>query len=169
MCSYPNPNMSQNTIEKPVRERRFVVRGVNDDESHCMCCGKEGLKRVVWIEDMQTGKLSHYGTTCAVAKEKGFMADEEIKREVRKFDKEQQELARKAYYAECDVIGDKCRATKDELYAQRGGLYKQVTSALNGRVFTIPADSVLMDRCHEEAFSGYKAACKEAAKRHGVK
>lgn len=42
------------------------VVGVNDDADFCTCCGRVGLKRVVWIADSDfPGSPSHYGTTCA--------------------------------------------------------------------------------------------------------
>lgn len=46
-------------------EPRKKVLGVNDDRDFCSCCGKEHLKRVVWIEDLETGRIDHFGTTCA--------------------------------------------------------------------------------------------------------
>lgn len=58
---------------------RFQVRGINDDKSFCECCGKSGLQRVVWIEDMETGEVKHFGTSCAVKPAKGFDCVEEIK------------------------------------------------------------------------------------------
>lgn len=37
----------------------------NDDKDFCSCCGKQGLKRVVWLEHTETTEISHYGTHCA--------------------------------------------------------------------------------------------------------
>lgn len=51
---------------------RYKFLGVNDDREHCECCGKQGLKRVVWIEDTETGEIKHYGTTCATNPAKAF-------------------------------------------------------------------------------------------------
>lgn len=49
---------------------KYKVLGINDDQSFCSCCGKEGLKRVVWMapihpEDGDLGEPEHYGTSCA--------------------------------------------------------------------------------------------------------
>ena len=41
------------------------ILSINSDESFCDCCGKSNLKRVVWIEDTETGNVNHYGTVCA--------------------------------------------------------------------------------------------------------
>lgn len=43
---------------------RIKVLGVNDDRDTCQCCGKEGLKRVVWLA-IDDSEPVHYGTTCA--------------------------------------------------------------------------------------------------------
>jgi hypothetical protein len=40
---------------------RFTVKGINDEQSFCSCCGKQNLKRVVWIEDTETGEINHFG------------------------------------------------------------------------------------------------------------
>jgi len=52
--------------------KRFIIKGINDDRDFCMCCGRKGLKRVVWIEDTESGEIKHFGTTCAVSPIKGF-------------------------------------------------------------------------------------------------
>lgn len=41
------------------------ILGINDDQDFCQCCGKTGLRRVVWIENLETGTIRHFGTTCA--------------------------------------------------------------------------------------------------------
>ena len=53
-------------------EARFRVLGVNDDRDFCECCGKTGLKRVVFIEDRELGGIKHFGTTCAMNPAKNF-------------------------------------------------------------------------------------------------
>lgn len=58
---------------------RYNVLAVNDDKDFCECCGKQGLQRVVWIEDLDTGEIKHFGTTCATKPAKGFGVDKEIK------------------------------------------------------------------------------------------
>jgi hypothetical protein len=58
---------------------RFQVLSVNDDRDFCECCGKTGLKRVVFIQDNETGEVKHFGTSCAMSPVKGFGIDKEIK------------------------------------------------------------------------------------------
>ena len=41
------------------------ILSINSDENFCSCCGKVNLKRVVWVEDTETGNVDHYGTQCA--------------------------------------------------------------------------------------------------------
>ena len=66
-------------------ENRFQILGVNDDRDFCECCGKQGLSRVVWIEDKETGEIRHFGTTCATSPAKGFDLEKQIKSAIRKF------------------------------------------------------------------------------------
>jgi hypothetical protein len=76
---------------------RFNVKAVNDDRDFCMCCGKSGLKKVVWIEDTETSQISHFGTTCASSPAKAFGLQQEIKKAIKDHEKAQkaQEKARK--------------------------------------------------------------------------
>lgn len=62
---------------------RFKITGINDARDYCECCGKSGLKRVVWIYDTETGDEKHFGTSCASSPAKGFNLDKEIKAAVR--------------------------------------------------------------------------------------
>ena len=57
----------------------YKVRGCNDERDFCECCGKTRLKRVVWIENLDTGDVRHFGTTCAQQPAKGFDCGKEIK------------------------------------------------------------------------------------------
>lgn len=68
-----------------VNEVKFKVLGVNDDQSFCECCGKQGLARVVWIENLETGKIQHFGTVCAANPAKAFGVDSEIKSAIQSF------------------------------------------------------------------------------------
>ncbi|ABL96747.1 hypothetical protein BcepF1.016 [Burkholderia phage BcepF1] len=73
---------------------RYIVKGVNDERDFCECCGKKGLKRVVWIEDTETGEIKHFGTTCAAQPVKGFGVDREIQYAIRQFDNRAKEIGR---------------------------------------------------------------------------
>lgn len=49
---------------------RYRYLGTDDAESTCSCCGKQNLKRVVWLVELdedgnELGEPRHYGTTCA--------------------------------------------------------------------------------------------------------
>lgn len=58
---------------------RFQVLAVNDKADYCECCGRNGLQRVVWVLDTETGDEKHFGTSCAVRPAKGFDCVAEIK------------------------------------------------------------------------------------------
>jgi hypothetical protein len=75
---------------------RFVVKGVNDEQNFCSCCGKSGLKRVVWIEDTESGVVSHFGTTCAESPAKAFGVSSEIRAAVRKAQSDAKKAAKAA-------------------------------------------------------------------------
>lgn len=64
---------------------KFKVLGVNDDQDSCECCGKQGLKKVVWIENTETGSIQHFGVVCAANPAKAFGLDSEIKSAVQSF------------------------------------------------------------------------------------
>lgn len=70
----------------------YQVMGINDDESYCSCCGKTGLKRVVWLATLDgdgnvDGQAVPFGTTCAayllrITPEKGIHASAAIERKI---------------------------------------------------------------------------------------
>ncbi|CAB3894334.1 hypothetical protein N7638_17440 [Achromobacter mucicolens] len=65
---------------------RFAVLGVTDDRDFCQCCGRQGLKRVVWIEDGESGAVRHFGTTCATAPAKGFGVAPAVKAAIARYE-----------------------------------------------------------------------------------
>jgi hypothetical protein len=75
---------------------RFNFLGINDDKSFCECCGRQGLKQVVWVEDTETGEIKHFGTTCANQPAKGFNIKKEIAAELRSIAWKKSEAARQA-------------------------------------------------------------------------
>ncbi len=77
---------------------KYEVVGVNDDKDSCECCGKQGLKRVVWIRNIETGEVKHFGTTCATAPQKGFGVDKEIKSAINRFANKEKVLNTLARY-----------------------------------------------------------------------
>jgi len=65
---------------------RYQVLSINDDRDFCECCGRTGLKRVVFIRDTETDETKHFGTTCAMSPVKGFGLDKEIKAAIKRAD-----------------------------------------------------------------------------------
>ncbi|QOV06318.1 hypothetical protein CPT_Maja_098 [Burkholderia phage Maja] len=112
--------------------KRYIVRGVNDDRDFCECCGKKGLKRVVWIEDTETSEIKHFGTTCAAQPVKGFNADRDIKAAIREFDNRLKDINRRAYF----------------MYKQAGGKHIAHTTKAGEWV---PENKDLYDRIRAEA------------------
>lgn len=86
---------------------RYKVIGVNDDRDFCEHCGRQGLMRVVWIEDTETQEIKHFGTSCAASPVKGFGVDKEIKAAISNFKVREQALWSHA----------------NRLYRKRGGEY----------------------------------------------
>lgn len=72
---------------------RYEVLSVNDDSDSCECCGRTGLKRVVFIRDAETDETKHFGTTCAMSPVKGFGVDREIKAAIKRADDYNRTLA----------------------------------------------------------------------------
>lgn len=77
---------------------RFIVKGINDDKDFCECCGKNGLQRVVWIEDTETGEIKHFGTSCAQKPAKGFDCTAEIKSAIKLHNENEKRIVSSAHY-----------------------------------------------------------------------
>ena len=77
----------------------FEVVAVSDDNDTCECCGKTGLKRVVYIRNNETGEVKHFGTTCAASPVKGFGVDKEIKQAINRFSDKQKALNYLSHHA----------------------------------------------------------------------
>lgn len=48
----------------------FKIIGITDETTVCECCGKSNLKKVVVLENVETGEIVRYGVDCA-AKARG--------------------------------------------------------------------------------------------------
>lgn len=94
---------------------RYSIVEVSDSKDFCQCCGKTGLKRVVFISDSETGEVRHFGSTCATSPAKGFDLGGEIKLRVRDFEQREAGFNAAAGYA----------------YRREGGKY--MTDAQNRR------------------------------------
>jgi hypothetical protein len=114
---------------------RFLVRGINDDKSFCECCGKSGLQRVVWIEDMETGEVKHFGTSCAMKPAKGFDCLDEIKSAIKSAKEEERRIISAAMYRYRKIHGGQMISTTAEL----------------GYPSARVADATLWERCKQEA------------------
>ncbi len=128
---------------------RFKVLGVNDEAEDCECCGKTGLKRVVWIEDTETLKIQHFGTTCAESPAKAFGLKKEIKKAVRACVAAEQAKAR----AERNV---KVTAASKEASATFTGKMITVTVAegpMKGHTFNRPEDQKAFDQHKAETIA----------------
>lgn len=108
---------------------RYQLLAVNDTRDFCECCGRKGLKRVVWILDNETGAEKHFGTTCAMAPSKAFGLDREVKQAMRDNDNAMQVRWARARQA----------------YRAAGGTYDTIAPG-KWRA----ADRPLLDRCFEE-------------------
>lgn len=109
---------------------RFQVIGVNDDKDFCECCGRSGLKRVVWIQDEESGEIKHFGTTCATSPKHGFGVDTEVKVAVKRADDKIRTLNILASYA----------------YRRKGGSYIKNADGVSWT----PADRDLLQACKAE-------------------
>ena len=117
---------------------KFKVLAVNDDRDFCECCGKTGLKKVVWIENTETGVIQHFGTSCAAAPAKGFESDKEIKAAVRKFE---------------DIVRG-CAMVATHQYRAAGGLYVTGKDAFS----RAPADRAAWQRFFDALIAQSRAA-----------
>ncbi|AVG43939.1 hypothetical protein LMG3410_01473 [Achromobacter aegrifaciens] len=51
----------------------LAVLGVTDDRDFCQCRGRQGLKRVVWVEEGESREVHHSGAVCTtVLAARGF-------------------------------------------------------------------------------------------------
>lgn len=116
---------------------RFLVKGINDDKSFCECCGKNGLQRVVWIEDTETGDIKHFGTSCAMKPAKGFDCSAEIKSAIKEANEQEKRIISEASRRYKAYNGPRIRGTDEK------GPFSKV------------ADIVLWERCKIEAAQFY--------------
>jgi hypothetical protein len=45
--------------------KKIKVIGISMNVTTCECCGKEDLSKTVKIQDLESGIVMHFGTTCA--------------------------------------------------------------------------------------------------------
>lgn len=126
---------------------KYRVLGTNDDASDCLCCGRQGLKRVVWMQPLaedgdDDGQPVHFGTTCA-GRAAGWGYGTDADRCKRRIDKEAAET-RKHY-------GRVCSGIVAELEASGAVVRSRVALGFNwkdaahtyGYIFTLPGDPII--------------------------
>lgn len=84
--------MNESNKNKETKEdRMFKVLRVDGSMDFCECCGKEGLEKVFWVENSETGEVKHFGMYCVKSPQKGFDV-EEVKLALNTYNKEQRKL-----------------------------------------------------------------------------
>lgn len=107
---------------------RFLVLGVSDDRDLCECCGKQGLKKVVFIQDTETQDIKHFGTTCATRPAAGFgPIANDVKTAISDFEFLQSCICRKAHKAYLAAGGKYSPVDKD-------GCFKRLDPELYVRI-----------------------------------
>ena len=116
---------------------RFKVLGINDEQDSCQCCSKTGLKRVVWIEDTETGDIQHFGTSCAQSPNKAFGLKSEISKAIREFEAEKK---RKAIQDYSEAV---TKAVSVAVETYNGAMLTRTVHGgpLAGRVQVVPVNS----------------------------
>lgn len=125
---------------------KFRVLGINDDASDCCCCGRQGLRRVVWLQPLdhdgeECGEPVHFGRVCgARAAGWGYGSDTgRIERRIR----EEEAKARKHYADEAGRVMD--RLIAEGLVVKTrvacGFDWKSATHTY-GYIYTLPNDSI---------------------------
>lgn len=114
---------------------KFKILGVNDHQSYCECCGKGGLKKVVWIENLETGEIQHFGSTCATNPEKAFgITKQDIDKKVRQQKKEEEERVKEEAFKARSAENDRQRAIQrlvDAAYMAQGGSFNRHSGKAN--------------------------------------
>ena len=57
-------------MESETKNKLWRIKGINDEQDSCDCCGKKNLKKVVWRENTETLEIVALGTTCAARRQK---------------------------------------------------------------------------------------------------
>lgn len=108
-----------NTAKSNNAAPKYIVRGVNDEKDYCECCGKTGLKKVVWIENVETSEVMHFGVVCATQPQKGFGVDTEIKRAINEHKEREKALWSEAFRIYRKERGGKLETDPKDIYSHR--------------------------------------------------
>lgn len=99
-------------------EIKYKLLGVNDDKDFCSCCGKRGLKRVVWLENVESGEVSNYGVNCA----SNLQFSGDIKRAEKKFNENKYKIE---YNLFCEVWAKVPAMSHEQRVFEAGKLLKE--------------------------------------------
>lgn len=121
--------------------KRYALKGINDDRSECVVCGKVELKRVMWLveldaEGTEVGDAFHCGTTCGAKLMQRKISV--INAAVNNFDTEVRKIRERMWF-------------QSEWYANR----QAELEAAHGMAFAERRSSGLLDRLngYERSFS----------------
>jgi len=128
---------------------RFVIKGINDEQDSCSCCGKTGLKRVVWIEDTQTGDINFFGTSCATNPAKCFgVTKGDVAKAVRVY---QSELAQKK---NAEIMARHNAAYEYAMKTYTGGWYQKESELKPGMFFNLCVDNSAFEKLKRDYLLG---------------
>ncbi len=128
-----------------IKQAKFRVLGSNDDHSECCCCGRQGLKRVVWMQPLdedgnEEGEPVHFGVICAAkAAGWGYGSRSDAQRRI---DREQAETAK--------FYGGKCSARIQQIIDSGSLVKTRVAYMFNwksgthsyGHIYTLANDPI---------------------------
>lgn len=127
---------------------KFRVLGTNDDASDCLCCGRQGLRRVVWLQPIDEngedeGEPVHFGRVCgARAAGWGYGSDAgRIDRRIRA-----EELAARKHYGALVWRAIRGLIDAGDVVATRVacGFDWRSASHTYGHIYTLPGDPIAL-------------------------
>lgn len=134
------------TVAATGRRAKYRVLGTNDDHSECLCCGRTGLRSVVWLQPLDEngedhGSPVHFGRVCgARAAGWGYGSDaSRIERRIRA-----EEKAARAHYGA--KVSERIAALEADGRVVRSrvacGFDWRSATHTYGYIFTLPGDPI---------------------------
>jgi hypothetical protein len=115
----------------------FKILGVNDDQNFCQCCGKSDLKAVVWIQNLETGEVQHFGSVCATKPAKAFgITKTDIAKKIKEQEKAEAEKAKKearVAFEAAQAKANELRVKTDNAYLAQGGSFNPYSGEARNR------------------------------------
>lgn len=125
---------------------KYRILGTNDDASECCCCGRQGLKRVVWLQPLdehgeEYGEPVHFGRVCG-ARAAGWGCGSDAGRIERRIRAE--ELASRKHYGAIvsGMIGDLVKSGAVVATRVVCGFDWRSASHTYGHIYTLPNDPI---------------------------